>query len=165
MKRTVGPLSEKQVQNAFNSLIDEEYIDTGWTKQKRDALLELLRNEKLANSSLDDINCYQLLCKIEMTHSSEEARETFSKMGIGAEQGIDGPALIFSAKQSNGTVKSTSYMGRVGNDFEIDKRLTERLYRESTGRSPSEVVPTESEVEEVVAAFTPKELMEDDENR
>ena len=154
MKRAIAPYAGERLPGAFEALVEEEQFNYRWTTVEHESMVELLDNDALINSTLKNVSCYEMLCRIEISHRDDDARSAFSRFGLGR-PGMDGPATIFNFDQPDGHVESTIYMGRYGNDQAIDKRLTEHLYEDITGRSANDVVPTKTDVDAVLASFDP----------
>lgn len=134
--------------DAFDEVMKEEPIDDKWTETVEAAVQKRIDSGSFAGSTLQDAECHRTLCRIRLTHEDKTAKELFLEESM-KDDALVGPTHAFSRPGEDGALQNSVYMGKYGQDFQLEQAAMDRLYEMVTGESADSVVPTESQIAQV----------------
>jgi hypothetical protein len=117
----------------YDSMIGEQDLDHEWTGTIEDALGGLLKNHSDLKSQVVDVKCYETLCRGVFDHETEDDMKRFRDAA--EESAIKGPSQGFIKRNEDGSVKTTVYFTRIGDDALLLEEMYDRLYEKVTGES------------------------------
>ena len=149
MSDVVAPHFLNNAPSAFDEILAEQRLNEAWRKIRATALSQLLENPELKGTTLEDIQCYELLCKITVTNRDERAQELFVDK-LMDNPILFGPGHLFNNPKDDGNIESNMYIGKVGEDQKILSTVVTRLYENMTTESASSIVPTQKQIDRAV---------------
>ncbi len=139
-----------EVPPIFDSIIEQQLVDSHWTHNVENRLIEQLELSSDNSAELDEVKCYTTMCKIVTHHSSNDSANSFFREADGR-NGIElqGPGHRFNTVEDENRVTSTFYMARYGKDEYVHDHLYNRLYEQHTGRKYEDIVPTPEQLQKI----------------
>ncbi len=90
--------------------LEQQHSDLNWTAETNEGLDTLLEDSDFQGTSVQDVNCKQSLCRIEMTHEGTNDFRTFQR------RGFDDPAfhgdMFFDYNEESG--RTIVYLAKAG---------------------------------------------------
>lgn len=101
----------------YEANLQAEPVGTAWSTQATDNLNEALATEELSATMVENIECRDTLCRVQVAHANEEQRRQFEgtfPLSVGE---VLPRAVMHTEKHEDGSSTSTVYLARDGYRF------------------------------------------------
>ena len=173
---TIEEIAKKSLRNAVISehyfhdapkvieeMLHEQRRDDEWTDRVENEVQNILAESSDKGGKLVDVSCHETMCKIVTTHLAMEDARSFYQERDETSQ-IGGPGHRFRRMQPDGSIQTTFYMARVGDDQFIHDEVYNRLYENVTGTNVEDISPTPDQIDAVQETVADRSLSDVDGN-
>lgn len=96
--------------------VDAEPRDTRWSREAVEAIRGTLATPDFAGSSVDDVDCRSTLCRLEVSHQDDTARETFAGTFPMKRPELENGTLL-KTESPDGKVRTIAFFARQGHSL------------------------------------------------
>ncbi|MBN2525090.1 MAG: hypothetical protein JXR76_01770 [Deltaproteobacteria bacterium] len=135
--RVINDHVSREAPSIYEQMIGEQESDMEWTSEISTAINDVLKKMNGTATNVNELKCYETLCRAQFAHENRDA--LFEFRDVASRDAINGPSQGFIEEKEDGTVSSTVYFSRRGDDALLIEEMYDRLYEKVTGHTVDEM--------------------------